>query len=119
MAAFSFVTLRQRLQGADRIVGRSNIWPLRRSVHMGLANRPQIRSLRHANIQPLTKETLGSAYTGRTYYLAAQIFSRPRVNVGYKATINSQIMMENWPLQSNRSKQNIRLIIEYIQGKLF
>ena len=40
---------------ADRIFGRSNIWPLRRSVHMGPANRPQIRSLRRANIRPLGK----------------------------------------------------------------
>ena len=42
---------------ADRIFGRSNIWPLRRSVHTGPANRPQIRSPRRANIRPLRKAT--------------------------------------------------------------
>ena len=35
-----FARLRQRLHGADRIFGRSNIWTLRRSVHTGSANRP-------------------------------------------------------------------------------
>jgi len=50
-------SLRPRLHGADRIFGRSNIWPLRPSVHTGPANRPQIRSLRRANIRPLRKAT--------------------------------------------------------------
>ena len=47
----------QLLHGADRIIGRSNIWPLRRSFHTGPANRPQIRSLRRANIRSLRKAT--------------------------------------------------------------
>ena len=54
----------QRLDVADRIFGRSNIWPLRRCVHTGLANRPQIKSLRRANIRSLRKATLGSVYMG-------------------------------------------------------
>ena len=33
--------LRQRLHGADRIFGRSLIWPLRRTVHTGQANRSE------------------------------------------------------------------------------
>jgi len=38
-------------------IGRSNIWPLRHSVHTG---RPQIRSLRRAIIWLLRKATLGN-----------------------------------------------------------
>jgi len=58
--------LRQRLHGADWVFGRSNIWPFRRSVHTWLANRPQITSLRRANIRPLSKATLCSVHTGPT-----------------------------------------------------
>ena len=50
-----FMVLKQHLRGADRIVGRSKIWPLRRSVHKGPANRPQVRSLKRANTPPLTR----------------------------------------------------------------
>ena len=52
-----FMVLRQRLHRTDRIVGRSNIWPLRRRAHMGPANRPQIKSLKLANTRPLGKTT--------------------------------------------------------------
>ena len=58
--------VRQRLHGANRTFGRSNIWPLSRSVHTGLVNRPQIGSLRLANIRSLRKATLGSVYTVST-----------------------------------------------------
>ena len=47
----------QHLHGANQIFGRSNIWLLRHTVHTGPANRPQIRSLRRANIRPLRKAT--------------------------------------------------------------
>ena len=54
---YKYVFLWQRLHVADRKFGRSNIWPLRRTIHTGPANRPQIRLLRRANIRPLRKAT--------------------------------------------------------------
>ena len=82
----------QHLLGADRIFGRSNIWPLRRSVHKGPGNRPQIRSLMRANIWPLRKATFFGTWPVKFANdpmwtaLASRIFARY-----HKVDVNMQL----------------------------
>ena len=55
VVASFYPCLRLRLHGAGQIFGRPNIWSLRPCVYTGPAKRPQIRSLRRANIRPPRK----------------------------------------------------------------
>jgi len=103
-------SFRQRLHGADRIFGRSHIWPLRRTVHTGPANRPQIRSLRRANIRPLRKANFfgtrlvkfanGPVWTALASRIFAQ-YHKEGVTSDQEAFSKWQIVFNEFSLQAS------------------
>ena len=96
---------RQRLHGADRIFGRSNGWLLRGTVHTGPANRPQIMSLRRANIRPLRKAT----FFGTWPVKFVNGFGQPNICTvpqrGFQYAIKRSLVNDRLFVMSFRSKK--------------